>query len=105
MYKVTNQLIAPILELSETLEYISKTQSLSTQLEYDSKNEIGKLYGSFNILLTSIRTHQEELYKFTQELERRVEERTEELLDSLESLKKAQKQLVESEKWHHLEHL
>jgi len=98
IYKVSNQLISPILELSESLEYLSKTQDYSTKLEYKPKNEIGKLYDSFNILMESVHNNQEELHTFTLELETRVQERTLKLVESLNTLKKAQTQLVESEK-------
>ncbi|MBL1244839.1 MAG: GHKL domain-containing protein [Sulfurimonas sp.] len=98
IYKVSNQLISPILELSDSLEYLSKTKDYSTRLEYKPSNEIGKLYDSFNILMESVRSNQEELHTFTLELESRVEERTLKLVESLNTLKKAQTQLVESEK-------
>ncbi len=98
VYKVSSQLISPIVELSRSLEYVSQTQTYDTKLEYKSTNEIGKLYGSFNILMESITDHQEKLQAFTSNLESRVEERTKELSESLHTLKKAQTQLIESEK-------
>lgn len=98
IYTVSNQLISPIVELSRSLEYVSQTQTYDTKLEYKSTNEIGKLYSSFNILMESITDHQEKLQAFTSNLESRVEERTKELSESLHTLKKAQTQLIESEK-------
>jgi len=98
VYKVSSQLISPIVKLSRSLEYVSKTQTYDTKLKYKSTNEIGKLYTSFNILMESITDHQEKLQAFTANLESRVEERTKELSESLNTLKKAQTQLIESEK-------
>ncbi|MDF1883866.1 GHKL domain-containing protein [Sulfurimonas sp. SAG-AH-194-C21] len=98
IYKVSKQLIYPIVELSDSLEYLSQTKEYGTKLEYNSTNEIGKLYSSFNVLMQSINKHEKELQRFTVELESRVEERTKELVTSLNTLKKAQTQLVESEK-------
>ena len=98
IYYIADTLIKPIVNLSRKLEHISKIQVYKTRLKYKSKNEVGKLYTSFNTLLESIQTHQNELQTLTQELEHRVDERTQELTESLSTLKKAQTQLVESEK-------
>jgi len=98
IYYISGTLIRPIVNLSKNLEHLSVTQEYSTRLEYKSKNEIGKLYTSFNSLFNSIESHQNELEKLTLDLENRVVVRTEELTESLETLKKAQTQLVESEK-------
>jgi len=110
--KLSDKLLHPIIDLSEKLTSLSESKSYDARLTYKSDNEIGKLYDSFNNLLASINAHektrdmalakatsyQKHLERLTNELEERVDERTEELQESISVLKKAQNQLVESEK-------
>ncbi|WP_321777220.1 ATP-binding protein [Sulfurimonas sp.] len=112
IYAISKKLITPLVTLSERLGEVSLSQDYSQRLKYDSKNEIGKLYDAFNNLFHSIEIHQdsrnealaqaknyqEHLESLTAQLEHRVQDRTQELQDSLDTLKKAQWQLVESEK-------
>lgn len=112
IYTISKKLIAPIMILSQRLGEVSLSQDYSARLKYDSKNEIGRLYDAFNNLFNSIEIHQDSrkealaqakkyqdhLERLTAELEHRVQDRTKELQDSLDSLKRAQGQLVESEK-------
>ena len=96
--KISNKFVDPIIKLSKDIIKISRSNDYSVRLKYEQKNEIGKLYHSFNSLFQSIQLHQQKLQKLTDELEDRVKERTKELEESLDKLTKAQKQLVESEK-------
>ena len=110
--KFSDRLILPIINLADTLSELSESQNYSKRLHYRSNNEIGKLYSSFNNLFISIGIHQKSrdqalakatsyqkhLESLTNELEERVKERTSELQNSIEIIKKAQNQLVESEK-------
>jgi len=96
--KVSNIFINPIVRLSETIIGLAKTNNYSTKLTYAQTNEIGKLYHSFNSLFESIDTQQKNLQNLNNELEDRVHSRTKELQESLSQLKKAQSQLIESEK-------
>jgi len=110
--KLANSLLYPIINLSERLEILSESKSYDTRLTYNSNNEIGKLYNAFNKLFISISIHeksrdqalskatsyQQHLEKLTNELEQRVSQRTEELSESIDTLQKAQNQLIESEK-------
>ena len=98
IFSVTNKLIKPIVDLSDQLEVLSITQNYNTQLKYNSQNEIGKLYNSFNALFSSIKVHQQNLEDLTSELEDRVKNRTQELVTSMNTLKEAQGKLIESEK-------
>ena len=110
--KLSNKLLSPIIELSDRLTQLSESHNYDTRLTYNSNNEIGKLYGAFNNLFISIGIHQksrdqalakatsyqQHLENLTDELEQRVEDRTKELQNSLQTLQQAQNQLVESEK-------
>jgi len=110
--KTSQKLIDPILNLSSSLVDLSKSTDYSVRLKHSGRNEIGKLYGAFNHLFESIELHQksrdealeratnyqQHLENLTNELEHRVESRTLELQTSLNTLKSAQGQLVESEK-------
>lgn len=95
---LSNHFLQPILLLAKTSEEIASTQDYKTRVRYDSKNEIGSLYKAYNTLL-------KDTEKLTDNLEYQVEIRTKELNDkkdeleeSLNNLKQAQKQLIESEK-------
>lgn len=87
VYKISKKLIVPIVDLSHKLTEISNIQDYSLRLKYNSKNEIGMLYSSFNGLFSSIEQHQ----KFR-------DQALEKAKSYQEHLKRAQNQLVESEK-------
>ena len=95
---LSNYLLKPIIDLAETSESIASSQNYSTRVMYNSKNEIGILYNSFNLLL-------KDTEKLTNNLEKQVDIRTNELNlktieleKSLNDLKQTQQQLIESEK-------
>jgi len=64
---------------------------LGSTLKIESRDEIGELANSFNRMTQDLSKAQEELKEWSKVLEKRVEERTQEL-------KKTQEQLVQSEK-------
>ncbi|MDP3025636.1 MAG: ATP-binding protein [candidate division Zixibacteria bacterium] len=64
---------------------------LENALKIESKSEIGELANSFNRMTKDLAKAQEELKEWSKVLEKRVEERTQEL-------KKTQEQLIQSEK-------
>jgi two-component system NtrC family sensor kinase len=64
---------------------------LENALKIESKSEIGELANSFNQMTKDLAKAQEELKEWSKVLEKRVEERTQEL-------KKTQEQLIQSEK-------
>jgi signal transduction histidine kinase len=55
------------------------TKDLTGRVEIDSNDEIGQLGSAFNQLMSDLEASQEEIQKYTQELELRVDERTAEL--------------------------
>lgn len=63
-----------------------------------SRDELGRLAGEFDHLLDTLATKREELQRWAEELDAKVAERTRELSEANEHLRRAQQQLVMSEK-------
>jgi len=63
-----------------------------------SRDELGRLAGEFDHLLDTLQAKREELQRWADELDRKVAERTAELSQANEILRRAQQQLVMSEK-------
>lgn len=88
---LSKKILQPILTLTETAKEVAENNNYSLRVTHNNQDEIAYLYNAFNHLLS-------ETESLTSHLESRVAARTQELQDSLETLKKAQLQLVESEK-------
>ena len=94
---LSKNVINPIKELaSATIEFSEGT--FDKRVHTDSKTEIGLLYQSFNKMADKIQEHHEFLRRFNEELERKVKERTHELQQANEQLRKAQDALIRTEK-------
>ena len=89
--KKSQVILEPILSLAGAMQRIAKNKDYSMRVNYRGNNEIAQLYVATNALL-------QETQSLTEGLEQRVSVRTQELSTSLETLKEAQVQLVESEK-------
>jgi len=101
----SNRFLKPIIDLQRAAENIADSSDLSIVIPVIHKDEIGKLATVLNKMTSNLKLAFEEnlesnneLKLLTDNLENRVEERTEELSDALNSLKSAQSQLVQSEK-------
>ncbi len=102
----------PIEALTKVTEKVTKESNFSLQTPVTTEDEVGKLTRAFNILIQSVREHIEALEISNQNLEKRVEERTEELsqknhelqsaynqlADALQNLQQTQAQLIQAEK-------
>lgn len=88
---LSKKILQPVLDLSQTAKKIAETNDYSMRVSHSKDNEISSLYDSFNHLLA-------ETQSLTNELEARVSLRTKELENSLDTLQKAQEQMVQSEK-------
>lgn len=95
---LSDYILKPILSLAQSAEEIASTQNYSTRVSYNSKNEIGTLYKSFNTLV-------KDTQHLTNNLENQVDirtnelnQKTQELEHSLYDLKLTQQKLIESEK-------
>lgn len=86
--------------LEKLLEGIKKAESgdLFANVPVGMEDEIGIVTQNFNEMVNSLRVTDELLKENAATLQLKVEERTSELSKSLENLKKAQSQLIQSEK-------
>ncbi|MDD2828432.1 MAG: ATP-binding protein [Sulfuricurvum sp.] len=90
-HKLGDYMLHPILSLAQSANLVADKRDFSLRVTYEGKNEIARLYDAFNLMLSETQT-------LTEDLEKRVEVRTHQLQNSLDSLKQAQNQLIESEK-------
>ncbi|MDD2864762.1 MAG: ATP-binding protein [Methylococcales bacterium] len=102
---LSRHFVTPIKELTETIHEIEKSNDLSIQVQVSGRDEVADLGNAFNRM-----THQigelfhknaiveKELENLNANLENQVIERTTQLQDTLQKLKSAQAQLVQSEK-------
>lgn len=89
--------IKPIINLATATRRISGGD-LGIRVATDSETEIGTLYQSFNAMTEKLQEHQRKREDFNRMLEKLVKERTQELLESNESLSRTQSELVRMEK-------
>lgn len=87
-------LTKPIVRLTSLTEKISKGD-LDMKIRINSKDEIGQLARSFNMMADNLKKYRKKREAYRQELERRVEERTKDLNDKNSQLKKLNKTLKE----------
>lgn len=78
-YKLSLNIIKPIVELSETVKKISRDHNYSVRIQKHLNDEIGELYDNFNKMLDEIQQKNSEIQRFNEVLERKVIERTKEL--------------------------
>ncbi|MFY9142174.1 ATP-binding protein [Sulfuricurvum sp.] len=88
---LSKKILQPILTLTDAAKKVAENSDYSLRVTHTKNDEIAYLYNAFNHLLSDTES-------LTTHLEARVASRTQELQDSLESLKKTQVQLVQSEK-------
>ncbi|QSZ40997.1 HAMP domain-containing protein [Sulfurimonas aquatica] len=69
----------PIFTLNEAAKQVA-LGDYSVAVNVDTDDELGELASSFNIMINTIKLSSERLYAYNEELESRVEERTDELI-------------------------
>lgn len=77
--QLMRQVTAPILQLANTAENISRDQDYTVRAQVRSNDETGLLVRSFNDMLTQIEARDAELARHREGLEQLIEERTREL--------------------------
>jgi signal transduction histidine kinase len=101
----SNRFLKPMIELQQAAEEIAESGDLSIIIPIKTKDEIGRLASVLNKMTSKLENSFEEnnqsnreLQLLTETLEVRVKGRTLELTQTLDKLKNAQSQLVQSEK-------
>ena len=89
--------VRPVKTLAHTAHLLA-AGDLSARADTHSRTEIGVLYRSFNDMADTIQRHERDLSQLTQELERRVEDRTRSLEQAYSSLQRTQQDLVRVER-------
>jgi len=82
-------LTQPILQLSEVASTVSSQEDYSLRVAVQGKDEVGKLIASFNQMLERIQERDAALKSAKDELEIRVETRTQELQDAVVEMGRA----------------
>lgn len=77
--KMQRLIAKPILHLADTARYVSMQKNYSVRAIKHGQDEMGQLIDSFNEMLTQIQERDAALLKAHDELEQRVEQRTEQL--------------------------
>jgi len=85
----------PILHLAETAQAVSERQDYSIRAVKQTRDELGQLVDAFNQMLQQIQERDSALLRAKEDLERRVEERTEALRDELGERRRAEQELAE----------
>ncbi len=94
---LTLKITKPVKQLASATQRLAGGD-LSIRVSTDSKTEIGTLYNSFNTMAERLQEHKKKLVDFNRELEEKVKERTLELEEVNESLRRAQADLIRMEK-------
>ena len=88
----------PILQLAETMHVVSRDKNYSVRAVKSDRGELGALVEGFNDMLAQIQERDVALLKTHDELERRVEERTQELQRQITERIRLEQQLLQSQK-------
>lgn len=86
-YLVYSAISKPVRRLSSIAQKVAREKDFSVRVEKESSDEIGVLIESFNWMLEQIKQREDELEEYQKDLEKRVNERTEELIRINEKLK------------------
>ena len=88
----------PIERMNAVIQRAEQGEAGARVGEVASRDELGRLAGEFDHLLDTLAAKREELQRWAEELDAKVAERTRELSEANEHLRRAQQQLVMSEK-------
>lgn len=96
--KIQRMISDPILQLAHMTKNVSQTENYSVEIQKQYDDEIGQLFDEFNKMMRKIHSRDLQLTQAKIDLEKRVQERTEELKKSNEELQENHQQLLQSEK-------
>jgi len=88
----------PVEQMNRVIHEVEQGQAAARVGPLDREDELGRVAHEFDQMLDSLATKREQLQQWADELDRKVAERTAELADANETLRRAQQQLVISEK-------
>lgn len=88
----------PLERMNRVIQRVEQGDAAARIGPVASRDELGRLAGEFDDLLDTLSAKREELQRWADELDRKVAERTAELREANEILRRTQQQLVMSEK-------
>ncbi len=96
-YRLQRVLSGPVLRLAEAARRVSVEKDYSVRVVKVSDDELGMATDAFNEMLAQIKARDEALWSAHDELEKRVEERTGQLLKEIDDRRLAEEALRQSE--------
>src|SRR5262249_28736045 len=87
----------PILRLAEAARRVTREKDYSVRAPAEGTDEVGELIGTFNDMLARIQERDAELQEARSTLERRVEDRTQDLQRELAERRRAERELTKSQ--------
>ncbi|NEO84483.1 MAG: HAMP domain-containing protein [Spirulina sp. SIO3F2] len=95
---IAKRVTQPIQLVTNIAQKVVKDQDFSLQVSVATQDEVGRLAQALNQLIVWVEQYTHKLELAAQTLELRVEERTQELSNTLQNLKTTQAQLIQTEK-------
>jgi len=89
----TNQYVHPVLQLTEAARRVAEGHLQDVPLRVHSKDELGDLSRSFEVMTDRLRTSREEIARQNRLLESRVQERTRQLMETIWELEEIRSNL------------
>lgn len=109
---IIKNIVNPLQNLTETSQKVTQSSNFDYQVSIETSDEIGLLTTAFNQLIQKVKEllkqqlqANEKLADYNQNLEEKVNDRTQELAQSLEQLQTMQAEIIQSEKMAALGHL
>ncbi len=96
--RTSRAIASPLEDVTKIAQEVTSKANFKLQAHVTSNDEVGSLASSLNQLINWAGKYTQELELSRQNLEIKVEERTQELSNALQNLKQTQTQLIQSEK-------
>ncbi|PYQ51004.1 MAG: hypothetical protein DMF78_14275, partial [Acidobacteria bacterium] len=95
--RIQSVISGPILRLAEAARRVTREKDYSVRAPAEGRDEVGELIDTFNDMLARIQERDAELQEARSTLERRVEERTEDLQRELAERRRTERELTKSQ--------
>ncbi|MEL6813876.1 MAG: ATP-binding protein [Cyanobacteria bacterium J06598_3] len=96
--KIAQKIAQPIQAMTQVAQQVTQEKNFELRITTDRKDEIGLLADALDQLIMWVSDYTHALEESAETLEQRVEARTQDLAQTLEQLKSAQSQLIQTEK-------